>query len=112
MTREVKKSYGLDLRTIATLILFTVTYNFTLFELCRQSVVRLFVCLFVCLFACLFIPFLGNRVSYYYYIFINRYSIVDSQSPSILVRSRKSPGIIVGLRVVYVLFPVAKDSEN
>ena len=43
---------------------------------------------------------------------INRYSIVASQSPSILVRSRKSPGIIVGLRVVDVLFPVAKGQRE
>ena len=34
-----------------------------------------------------------------------RATLVDSQSPSILVRSRKSPGIHVDLRVVDVLFP-------
>ena len=41
-----------------------------------------------------------------------RATLVDSQSPSILVRSRKSPGIHVGLRVVDVLFPVAKGQRE
>ena len=37
---------------------------------------------------------------------------MDAQSPSILVRSRKLPGITVGLRVVDVLFPVAKGQRE
>jgi F-type H+-transporting ATPase subunit alpha len=43
---------------------------------------------------------------------INRNSLVDAASPSILVRSRKTPSILIGLRVVDVLFPVAKGQRE
>jgi hypothetical protein len=63
---------------------------------------------------------LQNAYSAYFYavlesfsfVLIFRSTLIDSQSPSILVRSRKSPGIHVGLRVVDVLFPVAKGQRE
>lgn len=38
--------------------------------------------------------------------------MVDAAAPSILVRSRKTPSILIGLRVVDVLFPVAKGQRE
>lgn len=38
---------------------------------------------------------------------LSKLAIVDNSSPSILVRSRKTPSVTTGLRVVDVLFPVA-----
>ena len=38
---------------------------------------------------------------------LSKIAIVDNSSPSILVRSRKTPSVCTGLRVVDVLFPVA-----
>jgi len=55
---------------------------------------------------------LVSAVIVYCNLNIFRATLVDSQSPSILVRSRKSPGIHVGLRVVDVLFPVAKGQRE
>ena len=43
---------------------------------------------------------------------INRAILVDASAPSILVRSRKSPAVFTGLRVVDVLFPVAKGQRE
>lgn len=43
---------------------------------------------------------------------LNRNSLVDAAAPSILVRSRKTPSILTGLRVVDVLFPVAKGQRE
>ena len=52
-------------------------------------------------------------MSFGFYSFVLfKATLVDSQSPSILVRARKSPGINVGLRVVDVLFPVAKGQRE
>lgn len=45
-------------------------------------------------------------------ICIRKVSLVDSASPSILVRSRKTPCVVTGLRVVDVLFPVANGQRE
>ena len=45
-------------------------------------------------------------------IAVRKNILTDSPSPSILVRSRKSPSILCGLRVVDVLFPVAKGQRE
>jgi proton translocating ATP synthase F1 alpha subunit len=45
-------------------------------------------------------------------IFLNKLIIVDNASPSILVRSRKTPSVVTGLRVVDVLFPVANGQRE
>jgi len=46
------------------------------------------------------------------YRFINKIAIVDNASPSILIRSRKTPAVVTGLRVVDILFPVANGQRE
>jgi len=38
--------------------------------------------------------------------------IIDNSSPSILVRSRKTPCVVTGLRIIDVLFPVANGQRE
>jgi F0F1-type ATP synthase alpha subunit len=45
-------------------------------------------------------------------LFSRKVSLVDSASPSILVRSRMSPCVVTGIRVVDVLFPVANGQRE